>query len=62
MKKINCRQFIGKSAMAAGAAFTLSNLTTVLPNQLHAAFKEEPIGFPDILCQGWAVGYTAVLV
>jgi len=45
MKKINCRQFIGKSAMAAGAAFTLSNLTTVLPNQLHAAFKEEPIGF-----------------
>jgi hypothetical protein len=31
--------------MATGAAFTLSNLSTVLPSQLHAAFKEESIGF-----------------
>ena len=43
MKKINRRQFIGKSAKAAGAAMVLSQLPTALWSQ--ATFKEQPIGF-----------------
>jgi sugar phosphate isomerase/epimerase len=48
MKKINRREFIGKTTMAAGAAFALSQL----PKQLfaNAAFNNIPIGF-----QTWTV-------
>ncbi|HSN09251.1 MAG TPA: sugar phosphate isomerase/epimerase [Hanamia sp.] len=48
MKKINRRQFIGKSALGLGSAFVLAQL----PNQLFAfAHKENmPIGF-----QSWSV-------
>src|ERR1051326_4825563 len=44
MKKINRRQFIGKSTMAAGAAFALSQLPTVLKSQ-YEPLKNQPIGF-----------------
>jgi sugar phosphate isomerase/epimerase len=43
MKKINRRQFICKSAKAAGAAMALSQLPSILLSQ--ATFKEKPIGF-----------------
>jgi sugar phosphate isomerase/epimerase len=49
MKKINRREFIGKTSMGLGAAFALSQL----PKQLFAnvsAFKDMPIGF-----QSWTV-------
>jgi hypothetical protein len=48
MKKINRREFIGKTTMSLGAAFALSQL----PKQLfaNAAIKSLPIGF-----QSWTV-------
>jgi sugar phosphate isomerase/epimerase len=48
MKKINRREFIGKTTMSLGAVFALS----YLPKQLlaDAAFKNIPIGF-----QSWSV-------
>src|SRR6266478_5414200 len=48
MKKINRREFIGKSTMGLGAAFALFQL----PKQLlaNAAFNNIPIGF-----QSWTV-------
>jgi sugar phosphate isomerase/epimerase len=48
MKKINRREFIGKTTMGIGAAFALSQL----PEQLlaYAAFNNMPIGF-----QSWTV-------
>jgi sugar phosphate isomerase/epimerase len=48
MKKINRREFIGKTSMSLGAAFALSQL----PKQLlaNAAFSNIPIGF-----QTWSV-------
>ena len=48
MKKINRREFIGKTTMSLGAAFALSQL----PKQLlaNAAFSNIPIGF-----QTWSV-------
>src|SRR6266487_1003421 len=45
MKKINRRQFIGKSVLATGAALPLSQLPSDLLSQLHVPFKEQPIGF-----------------
>jgi sugar phosphate isomerase/epimerase len=44
MKKINRRQFLGRSAMAAGAGFALSQLPSVLYAQ-HPELKDVPIGF-----------------
>ncbi len=46
VEKINRREFIGKTAMGAGAAFALSQL----PCFAHAAFNDIPIGF-----QTWTV-------
>src|SRR6266705_3129716 len=48
MKKINRREFIGRTTMSLGAAFALSQL----PKQLlaNAAFSNIPIGF-----QTWSV-------
>jgi sugar phosphate isomerase/epimerase len=48
MKKINRREFIGKTTISLGAAFALSQL----PKQLltNAAFNDMPIGF-----QTWSV-------
>lgn len=53
MKKINRREFIGKTTMGVGAAFVLSKL----PKQLldAASFNNMPIGF-----QTWAVKDTLV--
>lgn len=45
MKKINRRQFIGRSAMAAGATFALSQIPTLLRSQAPSQFKDHPIGF-----------------
>jgi len=53
MKKINRREFISKSTIAAGAAFALSPLPTFLRSQPNA--KEQPIGF-----QSWSVKDTLV--
>jgi sugar phosphate isomerase/epimerase len=44
MKKINRRQFIGKSAMAAGATLALSQIPTILRSQVPQ-LKDHPIGF-----------------
>jgi len=45
MKKINRRQFIGKSAMAAGATLALSQIPTILRSQIPLQLKDHPIGF-----------------
>src|SRR5215831_8046513 len=50
MKKINRRQFIGKSTMAAGAAVALSQFPSLLRSQVPSQFKGHPIGF-----QSWIV-------
>src|SRR5215831_1187480 len=44
MKKINRRQFIGRSAMAAGATFALSQVPSVIYAQ-HPELKDIPLGF-----------------
>ena len=59
MKKINRRKFIGKTAMATGAALTLSQLPTILRSQMHTAIKVQPIGFQtfpvrDLLAKDFA--------
>jgi sugar phosphate isomerase/epimerase len=50
MKKINRREFIGKSTIAAGAAIALSQFPTLLRSQLPSQFKDHPIGF-----QSWII-------
>jgi sugar phosphate isomerase/epimerase len=50
MKKINRREFIGKSALGAGAALALSQFPTLLKSQVPSQFKDHPLGF-----QSWMI-------
>src|SRR3954465_6639241 len=45
MKKINRRQFIGKSTLAAGATIAFSQLPAILRSQIPSPFKNQPVGF-----------------
>jgi len=45
MKKINRRQFIGKSTLAAGATIAFSQLPTILRSQIPSPFKDQAVGF-----------------